>query len=198
MDIENMAEQAKLLSMFMNSGNENKSDKTSDGDDQIDKIIKIVKVAKMFSELNQKTDSTYHAENENSNVKENDKTEINPKVNAENKNLPSLNKNENVALFKPFEDESTALRTIKAALPFLDLKYQRNLGILVKFIEMDNLLKKYKNMTVEAQSTNVDWRRGMLNSIKQQIEPKKQKIIDFMITAMDMKDIIDDIKKEEI
>lgn len=66
------------------------------------------------------------------------------------------------------ELQSPAIRTIKAALPYLDEKYRRNLGIIIKFIEIDALIK---NRPKKESSGDME---GMIKAVMRQMYGNEQ------------------------
>lgn len=189
LDMIKMVEQAKALSELFNQGNEEKDDKENNNenkkdensDEQFKKMIKMAQMMKVISEIN----------NENNIEKESQKQEKKDEIVVAKKEKYYM---------QPFDNDlqTPAIRTIKAAIPHLEYKYQKNMGILVKVIELDNLLKKYKNMTVEVQgTTNTDWKKGMLLSIKPQMDYKKQQMIEMLIKFIDLKEIMENLNKKE-
>lgn len=182
-----MMEQAKTLSKLFNDNddNNNQNEKKEDSGEQFEKMIKMAQMMQVISEI---------GDNNETDKKDNEKPYKEKVVVSENP------KKEEKYYVQPFDNDlqTPAIRTIKAAIPHLEYKYQKNMGILVKVIELDNLLKKYKNMTVEVQSNvNADWRKGMLLSIKPQLDYKKQQMIEMLIKFMDLKDIMENLNKKE-
>lgn len=168
MEMVDMLEKAKELSKVMN--NENQLENDEKKDNQFENMIKMMKMFKAVSALN-------NLDKEDESKKE----EINNYV-------------------QPFDEQfqTPAIKTIKAAIPYLEFPYQKNMGILVKIIELDSLMKRYKTMAVNSQSQNNNWKKGMLLSIKPQMNEEKQKIIEMIIKIMDIKEIMDslNIQKE--
>lgn len=182
MEISQMLEKAKLISEAMNEPSEEKNNNdTSLNTDNFEQALKIVKLMKVMGELNK----------------------INQEVNQEVLN----EKNEIKALEEkkpPIADfdqdlQTPAIRTIKAAIPYLDFEYQKNIGIMVKVIELDNLIKSYKN-TAEAMTTGrkEGWQKEMLLSMKKELDRKNQYYIDMLVRFMDIKDIIGKLELEEV
>lgn len=96
----------------------------------------------------------------------------------------------------PFDEDlqTPTIRTIKAAIPYLDFKYQRNMGVLVKLIEMDRLIHKYSNMTVSGQNVDGNWQKGMLQAIKPELDKKNQQVVDMFMKMIEIKDIAEGLE----
>lgn len=93
-----------------------------------------------------------------------------------------------------FEDDINipAINTIKSALPYLDYKYQKNIGIAVKFIEIQRILDKYSSATINMDLTKSKyWRRDMILAIRPHMDEDKKKMIDTIVKFMDIKEIIE-------
>lgn len=93
-----------------------------------------------------------------------------------------------------FDDSihTPALKSIKSAIPYLEYKYQKNLGIWVKLVELQKLMEMYSHQAVSMQGTEQgrDWRRGMLQAIRPHMEEEKQYQIDMLLKCLDMRDIM--------
>lgn len=93
-----------------------------------------------------------------------------------------------------FENDinTPAIKTIKSALPYLDYKYQRNIGVAVKLIEIQRILDKYSSAAINMEITkDKNWRKNMILAIRPHMEKEKRQMIDMLINFMDMKEIID-------
>lgn len=103
---------------------------------------------------------------------------------------------ENTAPKRLFDEiENPAIRAIKSAIPYLDFEYQKNLGVMIKIIELDNLIKKYKDTTLQTASVKEKgWQKEMLLAMKPELDEKKQYFIDMFLKIIDMKEIMDLMK----
>lgn len=93
-----------------------------------------------------------------------------------------------------FEDDinTPAINTIKSALPYLDYKYQKSIGLAVKFIEIQRILSKYSNETINMELTkNQYWRKDLILSIRPHMDDEKKKMIDTIIKLMNIKEVMD-------
>lgn len=178
MELSQMLEKAKLISEAMNENTEEKNKEPALNTDNFEQALKIVKLMKVMGEINK----------------------INQEINQEGNN-----KKEEISVLEDkkivdFEQDmqTPAIRTIKAAIPYLDFEYQKNIGIMVKVIELDNLIKSYKN-TAEAMTTGrkEGWQKDMLLSMKTELDKKNQYYIDMLVRFMDIKDIIGKLKEED-
>jgi len=85
-----------------------------------------------------------------------------------------------------------ALRSIKAAIPYLEPEYQQIMGILVKLIELKKLLDAYAGKLFFTQNKHPgDWRKNMLLAVRPHMEKDKREKIDFLLKAIDMKEMMD-------
>ncbi len=107
---------------------------------------------------------------------------------------PTQNKSENLNHeSKDFFDSqihSPSIMTIKAAIPFLDYHQQRNIGIMIKVIEIQKLIEIYSSQMVTQNKRNGEWRREMLQSIRPHIDENKRYMLDVLIKYMDIKAIM--------
>ncbi len=97
-----------------------------------------------------------------------------------------------------FDDEinTPAIKSIKAAIPYLEPRYQKNVGLMIKLIEIQRLIEVYSNRAV-ALNDGVNWKRGMLTAIRPHVVGEKQALIDKLIKVMDMKELIEAQQKSK-
>jgi len=145
--------------------------------DDIEKMMKMFKIIKM---MNGSNDNTIEKKE---NIKKEEKKEDSHVNNY----------------IIPFDEEiqTPAIKTIKAAIPYLEYKYQKNMGIMVKIIELDNLIKKYKDVSSSGKNNDESWRKNMLISIRKYTSKDKQPIIDMIIKIMDINDIMKVLRESE-
>lgn len=91
------------------------------------------------------------------------------------------------------ELQSPAIRSIKAAIPYLDYKYQKNMGIIVKLMEMDRLINHY---TVLAAQSGEDKSREMLLAVKNELPEKSRPAADLLMKIMELMEITKNIAAE--
>lgn len=135
---------------------------------QIEKILSVVKLMNNMNSINNKSD--------------NDEV-------TESKNLPS---NEVVEKM----DGGTALKRIKEAIPFLDMPYQRNIGLMIKIMEIDKLVNNFRAMSVSGENNN-RLKRQMLMAIRPELDNRKQKMVDVFVRVMEIGDIMEGLKSDE-
>lgn len=135
---------------------------------QIEKILSVVKLMNNMNSINNKAD--------------------NEEV-TESKNLPS---NEVVEKM----DGGTALKRIKEAIPFLDMPYQRNIGLMVKIMEIDKLVNNFRAMSVSGEHNN-KLKRQMLMAIRPELDNRKQKMVDVFVRVMEIGDIMEGLNNNE-
>ncbi|MDO5388251.1 MAG: hypothetical protein Q4F63_03370 [Clostridia bacterium] len=107
----------------------------------------------------------------------------------ENKNLPSAEVVEKM-------DGNTALRRIKEAVPFLDFPYQRNIGLMIKIMEIDKLVNNFRAMSVSGDNGN-KMKRQMLLAIRPELDGRKQKMLDVFVRVMEITDIMEGLGNNE-
>lgn len=108
---------------------------------------------------------------------------------TEEKNLPS---NEIVEKM----DGNTALRKIKEAIPFLDMPYQKNIGLMVKLMEIEKLVSNFRTMSVSSGNQN-GIKKQMLMAIRPELDTRKQKMVDVFVKVMEITDIVEGLRINE-
>ena len=93
--------------------------------------------------------------------------------------------------------QSEGLKMMKAAIPFLNPAYQKQMGLLAKALELKKLLEYYQQQALVIQSKQEDnWQRGMLLAVRPHMSNDKKHKIDLLVHALDMQEII--IKMNEV
>lgn len=107
----------------------------------------------------------------------------------ENQDLPS---NELVEKM----DGNTALKRIKEAIPFLDMPYQKNIGLMIRIMEIDKLVNNFRTMSVSGENNN-RIKKQMLMAIRPELEGRKRKMVDVFVKAMEITDIVEELRENE-
>jgi hypothetical protein len=86
---------------------------------------------------------------------------------------------------------SPALESMKAALPYLELKHRRKLGVMIKLIEIQKLLEAYGDAVVNIQErTGSDWRMAMIKLTRPHLNEEGRLMLDTVLKAMDLSELI--------
>lgn len=172
MEISQMLEKAKAISDAVNNPSDENIENNNDSDN-FKQAMQIVNLIKIMSEINK----------------------VNKEINSDDESI--YEKKEIISEFEQ-DLQTPAIRTIKAAIPYLDFEYQKNIGIMIKIIELDNLIKKYRNTAATMDTGKKDgWQKDMLLAMKSELDKKNQYYIDMLVRFMDIKDIIAKLKLEE-
>lgn len=177
--------------------------------EQISKIINAVKTAKMLGEVMQgsKENSTEPVSEVKesvtepvSEVKESSTELVSEVKESSPEPVPQVNEQaqpgrEITLCAFDRELQSPAIRSIKAAIPYLDYKYQRNMGIIVKLMEMDRLINHY---TVLATESGKDKSREMLLAVKNELPEQSRPAADLLMKIMEIKDITASIAMQDL
>lgn len=94
------------------------------------------------------------------------------------------------------QEASTAFRTIKAAIPYLDPRYQRNLGLMIKLMEIDSLIHRYSVMTLGGQRVSPQNKRKMLDAVRNELEPRQKHILDIFVRIVEIKELMEVYQNE--
>lgn len=118
---------------------------------------------------------------------------MNSMNNREERDEPTENKTANEIVEKM--DAGTALNKIKAAVPFLDMPYKRNIGLMLKIMEIDSLVNNFRVMSLSGERNN-SIKRKMLMALRPELDVRKQKIVDVFVRVMEISDIMEGLKNE--
>ena len=84
---------------------------------------------------------------------------------------------------------------IYSSIPFLDKEYQKHLYVIVRLLEMKRVLQEDNAVTLEARSRQKDdvksRRRNLLQALRPYLTAEEKRNIDFIVKAMDMKNIME-------
>ena len=87
-----------------------------------------------------------------------------------------------------YESQNEGIRVIKAAIPFLDREYQKNLFLAVKLIEMNEDFDSGA-MSLQCQSiregTDEEQREAMLKAVRSQLSNENGRRLDVVIKMME-------------
>lgn len=175
-----MFEQAQALSKIF-KGSENTDNVTSNTDAfNIDKLKQAYDMAQLFKALNE------------SNKPEKPLASEKKDNTADTRDTRSSNNN-----FYDNEIITPELKAVKSAIPHLELKYQKSLGILVKLIEIQKLFELYGNKLYLMEThKDKDWKRNMLKSIRIHMTEEKKVKIDLMLTTLNLYELL--LKMKEV
>ncbi len=84
--------------------------------------------------------------------------------------------------------EVPAIKTIKAAIPYIDRRYRRELGVMVKLIEIDKFLREYKNVEVMDEGRE----RGnlaMLEAVVPNLPTESRATGEMLVKLLEIKEI---------
>lgn len=91
---------------------------------------------------------------------------------------------------------SNEMNIVKAAIPYMNLDNQRNMAVLIKFIEFMKTVKLYNNPSInevkELNKTNIT-KRDMLYALRSKCSEKNKKIIDIMLNIKNIQSMVNTI-----
>lgn len=146
---------------------------------QIEKILSVMKLVNNMNNISNDSNNANNGEYESDASTEK----------VESKNLPS---NEIVQKM----DGNTALIRIKEAIPFLDMPYQKNIGLMVKLMEMEKLVNNFKTMSVSGDNNN-KLKKQMLMAIRPELDGRKRQMVDVFVKVMEISDIVEGLRSNE-
>ncbi|MCL2575785.1 MAG: hypothetical protein FWE33_05065 [Defluviitaleaceae bacterium] len=80
-----------------------------------------------------------------------------------------------------------------AVLPHVDFKYQKEIAIAVKMMEMRDVLKYYEN--VKEQKQNINWRQDILKALTPHMSEKNKQTMETFMQVMQMQEIMGGLPK---
>jgi hypothetical protein len=79
-----------------------------------------------------------------------------------------------------------------AALPHLNIQNQKQLAMMVKMMEMRDVIKYYDNHNTQAQTSqpNPKWRQDLIKAVMPHISQKNKINLENMLQIMEMQDMV--------
>lgn len=115
--------------------------------------------------------------------------------NKENKGMEKIlglmtimNSTPNTNVFVKDEDK-TILNGIKACLPYLDKKRQKNFNLFIKIMEIQTIIEQYKASDTNLRNSDENWRSGMLLAAKPYLSEYNSQKIDSLIKILTLKEL---------
>ncbi len=87
------------------------------------------------------------------------------------------------------EINTPSIKTIKSCIPYLEEKYQKNVALFIKVIELQTLMDKYQEVAIQNRSSNKNWKKGMLLAIKSNMGEEQKKKADMIIQMLELQDV---------
>lgn len=87
------------------------------------------------------------------------------------------------------------VKAIKSCIPYLEEKYQRNVALFIKCIELQNLMDKYKSVSTETRKKNDEnWKKAMILAVKSHMGDDQKQKADMLVQIMELQDILKLVK----
>jgi hypothetical protein len=88
-----------------------------------------------------------------------------------------------------YSEEVQALNAINAAVPYLDYKLRKPVGIMVKLIEMNRLINNFEVMSMGEGEDDASRKRKMLLAVREELDEKKRGMLDIFMRIMEIREI---------
>lgn len=87
--------------------------------------------------------------------------------------------------------ENSGLKALNAAIPHVDLKYQKKLAIAVKMMELKEICRHYDNLEAQgARAQNPRWKQDMISAVMPYLSEEKQQGLKTMAQMMEMQEVM--------
>lgn len=93
---------------------------------------------------------------------------------------------------EPTKQTNDGIKTIEKAIPFIDPKYQKNIEIMVKIMELQKVINSFSAITIQSKNPQ-EQSKKMLMAIKPELDNKKQKMLDLFVKVIEIKTIMEGI-----
>ena len=99
---------------------------------------------------------------------------------------------QNASSFLNDKIETTEIKMMQSALPFLRHEHQRSFALFVKMMEIRNLLHYYHTQDIHTNAfeSREDWQRGMLLAMRPHLSEDKQSNLDMILKFIQMRNIM--------
>lgn len=79
---------------------------------------------------------------------------------------------------------------LEAIMPFLPPERQKNIGALLRMIQLQQTMATYAEHAARSQSSDTDWRCELLNTMRPQMPPQTRRAIDLMTKLIEIETIL--------
>lgn len=116
-------------------------------------------------------------------------------LNLEEKNIDE-NKKKEVEIKEEDKDfkVSKKVLALNKILPYLEYKQQRNISIVIKILELKNILDSYDSNQIKVQSYSKENRESikskMLEEVKPYISPEKEQKLNMILQLLELQTIL--------
>lgn len=116
-------------------------------------------------------------------------------INSDNKQeneteTPEDNNIESISIEENKTNINDGLKTIEKAIPYLEPKYQKNMEIMVRVMELQKIINSFTVVSAASVNTEENGKK-MLMAIKPELDDKKQKMLDLFVKVIEMKNIME-------
>ncbi len=80
---------------------------------------------------------------------------------------------------------------LKIIMSYLKPEQKKNAEVIVKYMEFENMAKRYKNDISIQSAKNNNWQKNMLTDLRNSFNGKKQLKIDIILKFMDLKEVME-------
>lgn len=90
-------------------------------------------------------------------------------------------------------EKSAKLAALSAAIPHINFEYQKKLAVMVKMMEIKEIMKYYDTATNNKNASmaqNPAWRQNLINAVLPHLNEGKQKSLKSMVQMMEMQDMM--------
>ena len=81
--------------------------------------------------------------------------------------------------------KSSRTDALLAVLPLVDFKYQKQMAVAIKFMELKNILQHYERVEMQSKS-DADWRTNLIKALIPQMSEENQQSMNQFMQAMEM------------
>lgn len=93
------------------------------------------------------------------------------------------NKSDNIVV-KEYSNPN--IRSIKVAIPYMSIQQQKPLYIMLKIMEINEYITKYRELSTATIENNSDFRRGVLMALREQVTDEQKRVIDTFIKMFEI------------
>lgn len=116
-------------------------------------------------------------------------------INSDNKQeneteAPEDNNSVSISIEENKTNINDGLKTIEKAIPYLEPKYQKNMEIMVRVMELQKIINSFTVVSAASVNTEENGKK-MLMAIKPELDDKKQKMLDLFVKVIEMKNIME-------
>ena len=84
------------------------------------------------------------------------------------------------------ENKNPTIRSLKAALPYFEIDQQRNMAVIIKVMEINEMLSQYRRLAQGNTKYEADFNKALIMALREQVSDEQKKFIDMFVKIFEI------------